>query len=302
MVAFEGQLLLGVLGAGLPGGGEGLDRVGLGGARGGLGVTLAGGIGADMVVLGAGVRFGLPCPADLGAGVLAGLGGFGERGVPLGACIVAFAAGLGDGGCGLLADRGDLVTCLVAGGLRAGIGGVGVGAGAVGCFHRGPGIVAGRVHRPGGGPGLLDGSGGLGLGDGGLGLGLAAGGVRGGQRRADPARISSGNLGGRGGRQLGGLGQELAQRGERTIVRGALPVRRRPGGCCLYATCVSMRCCRTPWGRPARQARAARCRIRAACSAAARPARAAEPGQSCQSCQGLSFFSRTGKEKKSGNK
>ena len=85
MLTFEAELLLGVLGAGLPGAGEGLDRVDLGSACGGLGVTLAGGVDADVVVLGAGVGFGLPCPAGLRAGVLAGLSGFGERGVPLAA-------------------------------------------------------------------------------------------------------------------------------------------------------------------------------------------------------------------------
>src|SRR6266566_9302024 len=85
VVTFETELLLGVLGAGLPGAGEGLDRADLGSGRGGLGVALAGGVGADVVVLGAGVSFGLPGPADLSAGVLAGLGGFGERGVPPGA-------------------------------------------------------------------------------------------------------------------------------------------------------------------------------------------------------------------------
>ena len=81
MLTFEAELLLGVLGAGLPGAGEGLDRVDLGSACGGLGVALAGGVDADVVVLGAGVGFGLPCPAGLRAGVLAGLSGFGERGV-----------------------------------------------------------------------------------------------------------------------------------------------------------------------------------------------------------------------------
>ena len=104
VVAFEAELLLGVLGAGLPGAGEGLDRVDLGGAGGGLGVAFAGGVGADVVVFGAGVGFGLPCPAGLGAGVVAGLGGCGQRGVPLGAGGIALIAGLGDGGFGLLPD------------------------------------------------------------------------------------------------------------------------------------------------------------------------------------------------------
>ena len=77
MVAFEVELLLGVLGAGAPGVGQGLDGVQLGGAGGGLGVAFAGGVGADVVVFGAGVGFGLPGPADLGVGVVAGLVGGG---------------------------------------------------------------------------------------------------------------------------------------------------------------------------------------------------------------------------------
>src|SRR6266568_2495729 len=71
-VAFEVELLLGVLAAGAPGVGGGLDGVQLGGAGGGLGVAFAGGVGADVVVFGAGVGFGLPGPADLGIGVVAG--------------------------------------------------------------------------------------------------------------------------------------------------------------------------------------------------------------------------------------
>ena len=216
MLTFEAELLLGVLGAGLPGAGEGLDRVDLGSACGGLGVALAGGVDADVVVLGAGVGFGLPCPAGLRAGVLAGLSGCGERGVPLAAGGVPVTAGLGDGGFGLLPDPGDLGICLIADGLRAGAGYVRAGAGTVGCLQRGPGIVAGCVHRLGGGLGILDGSGGLGLGHGGLGLGLAANGVSGGQRRADPAGISGGQLSRCGACQLGGLGEQLLQPGQRS--------------------------------------------------------------------------------------
>jgi hypothetical protein len=59
VVAFEVELLLGVLGPGAPGVGQGLEGVQLGGAGGGLGVAFAGGVGADAVVLGAGVGFGL---------------------------------------------------------------------------------------------------------------------------------------------------------------------------------------------------------------------------------------------------
>ena len=48
MVALKVELLFGVLGAGTPGIGQGLDGVQLSGAGGGLGVAFAGGVGADM--------------------------------------------------------------------------------------------------------------------------------------------------------------------------------------------------------------------------------------------------------------
>jgi hypothetical protein len=136
--------------------------VDLGGAGGGLGVAFAGGVGADVVVFGVGVGFGLPGPGGLGAGVVAGLGGCGQRGVPLGEGGIARIAGLGDGGFGLLPGLGDLGVCMIADGLRAGTGSVRVGAGTVSCFQRGPGVIAGCVHRLGGGLGALDGPGGLG--------------------------------------------------------------------------------------------------------------------------------------------
>jgi hypothetical protein len=63
VVAFEVELLFGVLGAGAPGVGQGLEGVQLGGAGGGRRVAFAGGVGADVIVFGAGVGFGLPCPA-----------------------------------------------------------------------------------------------------------------------------------------------------------------------------------------------------------------------------------------------
>jgi hypothetical protein len=100
VVAFEVELLLGVLGAGAPGVGQGLDGVQLGGAGGGRRVAFAGGVGADVVVFGAGVGFGLPGPADLGAGVVAGLGGSGQRGIPGGVRRAGLGEGLGDGGVG----------------------------------------------------------------------------------------------------------------------------------------------------------------------------------------------------------
>jgi hypothetical protein len=77
VVAFEVELLLGVLGAGAPGVGQRLDGVQLGGAGGGRRVAFAGGVGANVVVFGAGVGFGLPGPADLGVGVVPGLFGGG---------------------------------------------------------------------------------------------------------------------------------------------------------------------------------------------------------------------------------
>ncbi len=77
VVAFEVELLFGVLGAGAPGVGQGLEGVQLGGAGGGRGVAFAGGVGADVIVFGAGIGFGLPGPADLGAGVVACLVGGG---------------------------------------------------------------------------------------------------------------------------------------------------------------------------------------------------------------------------------
>src|SRR5216683_114436 len=141
VVAFEVELLFGVPGAGAPGVGQGLDGVQLGGAGGGLGVAFAGGVGADMVVFGAGVGFGLPGPADLGVSVVAVLSCSGQRlaGVP--------------------ADLGDLGVCLVADGLCAGLGGVRVGAGGVGGLQRGLGVVPGGVHRGGGGAGQFSGLG-----------------------------------------------------------------------------------------------------------------------------------------------
>jgi hypothetical protein len=212
VVAFEAELVFGVLGAGAPGVGEGLDGVQLGGAGGGLGVAFAGGVGADVVVFGAGVGYGLPGPADLGLGVVAAL----ARGVPLGTGGVPLLAGLSDSGVGLAADLGDLGGCLVADGLRAGGGGAGGGG-----LQRGLGGVPGRVHRRGGGLCFLDGSGGLGLGHGGLGLGLAAGGI-GGQRCGDPAGVSGGKLGGSGAGQLSGLGEQLLQADQRAVGRGCL--------------------------------------------------------------------------------
>src|SRR5271166_5778018 len=77
VVALEVELVFGVLGAGAPGVGQGLDGVQLGGAGGGRRVAFTGGVGADVVVFGAGVGFGLPGPADLGVGVVPGLFGGG---------------------------------------------------------------------------------------------------------------------------------------------------------------------------------------------------------------------------------
>ena len=106
MVAFEVELLLGVLGAGAPGVSEGLDGVQLGGAGGGLGVAFAGGVGADVVVFGAGVGFGLPGPADLGVGAVACLVGGGQRGVLVGAGGTGLVTGGGEGSGGFPGGSG----------------------------------------------------------------------------------------------------------------------------------------------------------------------------------------------------
>src|SRR5215469_4316036 len=150
VVAFEVELVLGVLSAGAPGSGEVLDGGELGGEGGCPGVAFAGGVSADVVVFGAGVGFGLPGPADLGVGVVAGPGGVSERGVAAGFRGAGRAAGGGDGGVGLLADFGDLGVGVSADGLGAGVGGLSVGAGLVGGFQRGLGVVPGGVHRRGG--------------------------------------------------------------------------------------------------------------------------------------------------------
>jgi hypothetical protein len=222
VVAFEAELVLGVLGTGAPGVGQGLGGGQLGGAGGGRRAAFAGGVGADVVVFGAGVCFGLPGPADLGVGVVACLVSGGQRGVPAGVRGTGLVAGLGQGRGGFPAGLGELGVCLVADGLGAGIGGVGVGAGGVGGLQRGLRIVPGGVHRRGGGlPGLV-GSGGPGQGDRGLGLCLAAGGIGCGQRRGDPAGVSGGQLGGGGAGQVGGLGEQLLQAGQRAAGGGGL--------------------------------------------------------------------------------
>src|SRR6266702_5027884 len=222
VVAFEVELVFGVLGAGAPGVGQGLDGVQLGGAGGGRRVAFAGGVGADVVVFGAGVSFGLPCPADLGVGVVAVLGGGGQRGVPAGVRGAGLVAGAGEGGVGLLADLGDLGVCLVADGLCAGVGGVRVGAGVCGGLQGSPGVVLGCVHRRGGGLFGLDGSGSAGEGDSGFGLGLAAGGVGGGQGGGDPAGVGVGQLGGSSAGQFSGLREQLVQAGQRPGGRSGL--------------------------------------------------------------------------------
>ena len=215
MVAFEAELLFGVLGAGTPGVGEGLDGVQLGGAGGGLGVAFAGGVSADVIVFGAGVGFGLPGPADLGVSEVTCLASGGQCGVPVGEGGAGGGAGISEGGTGFPADLGDLGVGMPGGGLRAGVGGVSVGAGSVGGLERGQGVVPGGMHRRGGGLGILDGLGCLGEGDSGLGLGLAAGGVRGGQRGGDPAGVSGGQLGGGGTGQFSGLAEQLVQAAQR---------------------------------------------------------------------------------------
>jgi hypothetical protein len=89
-------------------------------------------------------------------------------------------------------DLSDLGVCLVADGLRAGVGGIGIGAGGVGGLQRGLGVVPGVVHRRGRGLGVLDGLGCPGEGDRGFGLSLPACGVSGGERGGDPAGLGCG--------------------------------------------------------------------------------------------------------------
>ena len=227
MVALKVELLFGVLGAGTPGIGQGLDGVQLSGAGGGRRVAFAGGVGADMVIFGARVGFGLPGPADLGAGVVTVLRGGGQRSVPAGAGGTGLGAGSSEGGAGFLADLGDLSVCLVTDGLRAGFGGVRVGAGGVGGFQRGLGVVPGGVHCRGGGLGVLGCLSGPGHGDSGFGLGLAACGVGCSQCRGDPAGVGCGQLGTGIGGQVSGLGEQLLQAGQRAAGRGGLLL---PGG------------------------------------------------------------------------
>src|SRR6266498_2731531 len=217
VVAFEAELVFGVLGAGAPGVGQGLGGGQLGGAGGGRRVAFAGGVGADVVVFGARVGFGLPGPADLGVGVVACLVSGGQRGIPVSMRGAGAVAGSGEGRAGFPADLGELGVCLAADGLGAGISGVGVGAGGVGGLQRGLGVVPGGAGRRGGGlPGLV-GSGGPCQGDGGFGLGLAAGGIGCGQRCGDPAGVSGGQLGGGGAGQVSGLGEQLLQASQRVL-------------------------------------------------------------------------------------
>src|SRR6266536_4676194 len=107
------QLVFGVLGAGAPGVGQGLGGGQLGGAGGGRRVAFAGGVGADVVVFGARVGFGLPGPADLGVGVVACLVSGGQRGIPVSMRGAGAVAGSGEGRAGFPADLGELGVCLV---------------------------------------------------------------------------------------------------------------------------------------------------------------------------------------------
>jgi hypothetical protein len=176
----------------------------------------------DMVVFGARVGFGLPGPADLGVGVVTVLGGGGQRSVPVGAGGTGLGTGSSESGAGFPPDLGDLSVCLVADGLRAGVGDVRVGAGGVGGFQRGLSVVPGVVHRRGGGLGVLRCLGGPGQGNSGFGLGLAACSVGCSQCRGDPAGVGCGQLGGGGTGQVSGLGEQLLQAGQRGAGRGGL--------------------------------------------------------------------------------
>ena len=150
--AFGLELGFGALGAGSFGLGERVCRGELGLVVLAEGVAFAGGVGAELGCLVAGVGLGLAGAADLGAGSVPGLRGGGERVVALAGAAAGVGAG---GGCFLVSaglDGGDLRggvaaqlgepggcgACRVRGFLGGGLGGGGVGAG--GCEGLGEGV------------------------------------------------------------------------------------------------------------------------------------------------------------------
>jgi hypothetical protein len=181
------QQLLGVLGAGAPGIGEGI--CGGQGSMAGVaeGAAFAGGVGADVPGLGAGISFGLPGVGGLGGGSLSGLAGCAGGLVAFAFAACGMLAGCGELDGVLAAEGGELCPGLLmgAGGLLAcGLGG---GFGGAGCGALG-------VERLGESAGLLEGFGGLGLGGGDGGLGAPAGGFGLGELGADSGRVKRGGL------------------------------------------------------------------------------------------------------------
>ncbi len=145
------ELGFGALGAGPFGLGERVCRGELGLAALGEGVTFAGGVGAELGCLVAGVGLGLAGAADLGVGSVPGLRGGGDRVVALAGAV---AGGGACGGCFLVSaglDGGDLRA-----GVAAQLGELGGGgAGGVGGLPGG-GLCGGGVGA-GGGEGLGEG-------------------------------------------------------------------------------------------------------------------------------------------------
>ena len=196
VVTFEVELVFGVLGAGAPGVGQGLDESSWGAAcsrRPPRRVRGRRRRGRGRFSARASASRRSPGPArsrgpggrrSWAARLSRRPGQRGRRRAP------------GEGSGGLLADLGDSGVCLVVDGLGAGISGIGVGAGGVGGLQGGLGVVPGSVHGGGGCFGGLDGPGGLGEGDRGFGLGLAAVVLGSGERGGDPAGVGGGQLGG----------------------------------------------------------------------------------------------------------
>jgi hypothetical protein len=217
--------VLGAFGAGPLSVGQRGDGVELGLVLFAEGVAFAGGVGADLVCFGAGVRFGL-----------AGADGLGFGAASCSGCVVAVA---GAAVC-LGAGRGDLSGCAGLGGadpvsrVRGGLlcrrrAGTGLGAGSFGVGLGGTGVLARRVECLGQGLGLGSCLGGAGLGGNGGCLGTAARGLGVGDLRADTGRVQAGRLLAGGAGERGGLADERVEGGEG--VSGAVRwLLRRSGG------------------------------------------------------------------------
>src|SRR6266852_5565340 len=207
---FGVELVFGAVGASAFGGGERVGGAGLGLVMLAEGVAFAGGVGADVPGLGAGVCLGLAGAADLGVGAVlclaCGLG----RGV-------ALALAAGDG----LLGGGDARGCFGAGGGDL-AGGLRLGLGVAGSGDRRPGgCLGGVLGGPGGIQGLGEGAGflaclgGLSLCGDGAGLGPLPGGLSLGQDDTHAGGVQAAGLGPGLADQRGGLAGQGLQRGER---------------------------------------------------------------------------------------